>query len=31
MGSDSITAFAGSVTVDALETDPCPVYGRGSS
>src|SRR5215467_8324060 len=28
MGSDSITAFAESVTVDALETDPYPVYAR---
>ena len=28
MGSDSITAFAESVTVDALETDPYPIYAR---
>ena len=28
MGSDSITAFAESVTVDALEEDPYPVYAR---
>jgi cytochrome P450 len=28
MGSDSIKAFAESVTVDALETDPYPVYAR---
>src|SRR5215467_9916211 len=28
MGSDSITAFAESVTVDALEADPYPVYAR---
>ena len=28
MGSDSIIAFAQSVTVDALETDPYPIYAR---
>jgi cytochrome P450 len=28
MGSDAITAFAESVTVEALETDPYPVYAR---
>jgi cytochrome P450 len=28
MGSDSSTAFADSVTVDALETDPYPIYAR---
>jgi len=30
MGSGSITAFAQSVTVDALETDPYPIYARQS-
>jgi cytochrome P450 len=28
MRSESITAFARSVTVEALETDPYPVYAR---